>query len=145
MISHRLGTRWPDDREDGWRCVWSAPCTWRRGSQIFWLNLKTKINNLSLIWPRNHWYGLSVIWLQTRFVSDLTSKPLRRFAIDLVSKLLAQFLSVWPQNQWRRFLLVWSQNRWLQVFRFRCQNRHIRFGDLGIKIAITIFWFDPQN
>jgi hypothetical protein len=27
--SHRLGTRWPGDREVGWRHVRSAPCTWR--------------------------------------------------------------------------------------------------------------------
>jgi hypothetical protein len=28
--SHISGTRWPVDREVGWRCVQSAPCTWRR-------------------------------------------------------------------------------------------------------------------
>jgi hypothetical protein len=27
--SHRSGTRWPDDREVGWRRVQSAPCMWR--------------------------------------------------------------------------------------------------------------------
>jgi hypothetical protein len=30
--SHRSGTQWPGDREVGWRCVWSASCTWRRGA-----------------------------------------------------------------------------------------------------------------
>jgi hypothetical protein len=32
-----------------------------------------------------------------------------------------------------------------RVFRFGLQNRQLRFGDLGIKITATIFWFDPQN
>jgi hypothetical protein len=32
--SHRSGTRWPGDREVGWRHVRSAPCTWRRGACV---------------------------------------------------------------------------------------------------------------
>jgi hypothetical protein len=43
--SHRSGTRWPGDREIGWRRVWSAPCTWRRGAQVSWLSLKTKVDS----------------------------------------------------------------------------------------------------
>jgi hypothetical protein len=30
--SHRSGTQWPGDREVGWHCVRSAPCTWRQGA-----------------------------------------------------------------------------------------------------------------
>jgi hypothetical protein len=30
--SHRSGTRWPDDREVGWRRVRSAPSMWRLGA-----------------------------------------------------------------------------------------------------------------
>jgi hypothetical protein len=44
--SYRSGTRWPDDREVGWRRVQSAPCTWRRGARVSWLNLKTKVDGL---------------------------------------------------------------------------------------------------
>jgi hypothetical protein len=40
--SHRSGTRWPGDREVGWRSVRSAQCTWRRGAWVSWLSLKTK-------------------------------------------------------------------------------------------------------
>jgi hypothetical protein len=43
---HRSGTRWPDDREVGSRHVRSAPCTWRRGAQVCWLSLKTKVDSL---------------------------------------------------------------------------------------------------
>jgi hypothetical protein len=63
--SHRSGTRWPGDREVGWRCVWSAPCTWRREARVSWLNLKTKVDGLSMVWPQNHregflWFGLKI-------------------------------------------------------------------------------------
>jgi hypothetical protein len=34
--------------------VRSAPCTWRRGAWIFWLNIKTKVDSLSVVWPQNH-------------------------------------------------------------------------------------------
>jgi hypothetical protein len=44
--SHRSGTRWPGDREVGWRRVQSSPCTGRRGVQISWLSVKTKDDGL---------------------------------------------------------------------------------------------------
>jgi hypothetical protein len=44
--SHRLGTRWPDGREVGWRRVRSAPDTWRLGAWVSWLSLKTKVDDL---------------------------------------------------------------------------------------------------
>jgi hypothetical protein len=44
--SHKLGTRWPGNREVGWRCVWSASCTWRQGARVSWLSLKTKVDGL---------------------------------------------------------------------------------------------------
>jgi hypothetical protein len=33
-------------RAVGWRCVRSAPGTWRLGARISWLSLKTKVNGL---------------------------------------------------------------------------------------------------
>jgi hypothetical protein len=44
--SHMSGTRWPGDREVGWRRVRSAPCTWRRGARVSWLSLKTTVDGL---------------------------------------------------------------------------------------------------
>jgi hypothetical protein len=38
--SHRSGTQWSGDREVGWRCVRSAPCTWRWGA---WVSLSRGI------------------------------------------------------------------------------------------------------
>jgi hypothetical protein len=32
-----------------------------------------------------------------------------------------------------------------QVFRFGPQNRQLRFGDLGLKITVTVSWFETQN
>jgi hypothetical protein len=57
--SHKLGTRWPGDREVGWRRVWFAPCTWRRGACVSWLSIKTNVNGLSVVWPQNQWDGFS--------------------------------------------------------------------------------------
>jgi hypothetical protein len=39
--------------------------------------------------------------------------------------------------------LVEPQNKGRRVSRFGCQNRQLRFGDLGLKITVTIFWFVP--
>jgi hypothetical protein len=44
--SHRSSTRWPSGREVEWRCVRSAPGTWRLGARVFWLSLKTKVDDL---------------------------------------------------------------------------------------------------
>jgi hypothetical protein len=42
--------------------VRSASCTWRRGAQVSWLSLKTKVDGLSVVWPQNHWDGFSSVW-----------------------------------------------------------------------------------
>jgi hypothetical protein len=104
---HMSDTRWLGDREVGWRRVWSALCTWRRGVRVSWLSLKTKVDSLSMVWPQNHWDGFSSVWASKPMVmvcewfglkttqtvfTGLASKPLRRFSL------------VWPENQWRRFL-----------------------------------------
>jgi hypothetical protein len=60
--SHRSGTRWSDDQEVRWHRVRSAPCTWRRGGQVSWLSLKTKVDGLSVVWPQNHWDDFSLVW-----------------------------------------------------------------------------------
>jgi hypothetical protein len=44
--SHRLGTRWPGDRDVRWRRVRFAPYTWRRGARVSWLSFKTKVDDL---------------------------------------------------------------------------------------------------
>jgi hypothetical protein len=44
--SHRIGTRWPGDREVGWHHVQSAPDMWRLGARVSWLSLETKVNGL---------------------------------------------------------------------------------------------------
>jgi hypothetical protein len=62
---HRSGTRWPDDREVGWRRVRFALCTWRRGTRVSWLSLKTKVDGLSVVWPQNHWDGFLQFGLKT--------------------------------------------------------------------------------
>jgi hypothetical protein len=41
--------------------------------------------------------------------------------------------------------LVEPQNQGRRVSQFGHQNRHLWFGDLGIKITVTVSWFGPQN
>jgi hypothetical protein len=36
----------------------------RRGAQVSWFGLKTKVDSLSVVWPQNHWDDLSVVWPQ---------------------------------------------------------------------------------
>jgi hypothetical protein len=101
--SHRSGTPWLGDREVGWCHVLSAPCTWRRGAQVSWLSLKTKVDGLSVVWPQNHWDGFSSVWTSksmatvcewfglktTETVSTgLTSKPAAMVFSSLSSKLV---------------------------------------------------------
>jgi hypothetical protein len=48
--SHRSGTRWPSDREVGWRRVRSAPGTRRLEARVSWLSLKTKVVEGFPVW-----------------------------------------------------------------------------------------------
>jgi hypothetical protein len=64
--SHRSGTRWPGDREVGWRRVRSAPDTWRLEAWVSWLSLKTGSSGL-VIWASKppRWFlglGLKTKW-----------------------------------------------------------------------------------
>jgi hypothetical protein len=48
--SHRSGTRWPGDREVGWRRVRSAPGTWKPEARVSWLRLKIKVVEGFPVW-----------------------------------------------------------------------------------------------
>jgi hypothetical protein len=41
--------------------------------------------------------------------------------------------------------LVEPQNQGRRVSQFGPQNRQVWFGDLGLKITMTVSWFGPQN
>jgi hypothetical protein len=137
--SHRSGTQWLSDREVGWHCERSAPCTWRRGARVSWLSLKTMVDGLSVVWPQNHWNGFSSVWtsklmatiyewlglkttravfpdLASKSVATvlfgLTSKPVVTISRGLALKAAAMVSAVWPQNLLRRFLSVWPQKWW---------------------------------
>jgi hypothetical protein len=66
--SHRLGSWWRDDWEVWWCRVRSTPCTKRCGARVSWLNLKTKVDDLSVLWPQNHWD--SFLWLGLKTDGD---------------------------------------------------------------------------
>jgi hypothetical protein len=64
----------------------------------------------------------------------LASKPAVTIFSSLASKLVA---TVSPG--------LASKPSWWRVFRVGSQNRQLWFVDLGIKITVTVFWFEPQN
>jgi hypothetical protein len=64
---------------------------------------------------------------------SLTSKLVGTVYPGLASKLVVGFL-VEPQNQCGG-----------GFFRFGPQNWKIQFGNLGLKITATVFWFGSQN
>jgi hypothetical protein len=89
----------------------------------FLVDLKTKVNDLSVVWPQNHWDGFLQFSLKTGGdgFCGLASKP-----VATVS-----WLSFKP--------------RWWRFSQFGPQNWRLRFCDLGHKITVTISWFGPQN
>jgi hypothetical protein len=50
-----------------------------------------------------------------------------------------------PQNQGRRLVSGLASKPLGRVSRFGPQNRRLRFGDLGLKITVTVSWFVLQN
>jgi hypothetical protein len=96
--SHRLGTRWPGDRDVRWHRVRSAPWKWRREARVSWLSLKTKVVGLAsksvatdfLVWVsklaapvwwfgRQNHHGDFLVW---------ASKPNRRRFVSCATKLM---------------------------------------------------------
>jgi hypothetical protein len=45
--------------------VRSTPCMRRRGAQVSWLSLKTKVDSLLVFWHQNHWDGFLQFGLKT--------------------------------------------------------------------------------
>jgi hypothetical protein len=87
------------------------------------LSLKTKVNDLLVVWPQNHWDGFF----------DLTSKPVATVFSGLASKLVA---TVSPNL---------ASKPVARVSCFGPQNRQLRFGNLGLKITVMVSWFESQN
>jgi hypothetical protein len=52
---------------------------------------------------------------------------------------------VWPQNHGLRFVSGLASKPLGWVSRFMPQNRLLRFDNLGLKITVTVSWFEPQN
>jgi hypothetical protein len=38
---------------------------WRREAHVSWLSLKSKVDNLSMVWSQNHWDGFLQFGLKT--------------------------------------------------------------------------------
>jgi hypothetical protein len=109
MVKHRSGTRWPDDREVGWCCVRSAPCTKRWGAHISWFSLKTKVDSFfrfDLKTGGCSSYGLTSKPLARVFWFGHQNRQLR-FG-DLAHKITVTVFWFDPQNQVGGGLSVWA-------------------------------------
>jgi hypothetical protein len=53
----------------------------RRGAQVSWLSIKTKVDGLSAVWPKNHWDVFPGLGIKTGSYGLVTwsSKTPRRF------------------------------------------------------------------
>jgi hypothetical protein len=105
---HRSSTRWPSDREVGWHCVRSAPCTWRREARVSWLSLEMKVYDVSglaskplgwfsLVWPQNRQLGFPCSGL----------------------KISSSSLVIWASKSPRRFLGLGLKTKRALVYRLR--------------------------
>jgi hypothetical protein len=133
------------------------------------LSLKTKVDVLSVVWPQNHWDGLSSVWASKSMVTvcewfvlkttrtiftglpskpavsgGLSYKPTATVFSNLASKLVVTVFSSLASK------LVATVSPGLASkpaisFLVEPQNQQLRFGDLGLKITATISWFGPQN
>jgi hypothetical protein len=108
MVKHRSGTRWLDNWEVRWHCMWSAPCIRKWWVWVSWFSLKTKVDGFSqfvlktngysfLVWsskPRSMvwWFGSQnhhdgfLVW---------TSKPSKRRFVSLCFKTNERIKTVW--------------------------------------------------
>jgi hypothetical protein len=50
-----------------------------------------------------------------------------------------------PRNQGQWFVSGLALEPLGRVSHFGPQNRQLRFGDLGLKITMTVSWFGPEN
>jgi hypothetical protein len=133
---HRSGTRWPDDREVGWYYVRSAPCTRRRGVQISWLSLKTKVDSLSVVWSQNHRDGLLRFSIKTGgdgfhwFVFRTSGFGFSRFGLktggggfpDFDLKIGIYGLVIWASKSPWWFLDLCLKIKWMMVCRLRLKT-----------------------
>jgi hypothetical protein len=92
--------------------VRSAPCTWRRGSRVFWLSLKTKVDDLFVVWPQNHWDGFLRFGLKTDGF-EFPSLNLKTGSYALVT---------WASKSLRWFLGLGLKTMWAMVCQLRIKT-----------------------
>jgi hypothetical protein len=92
------------------------------------LSLKTKLDDLLVVWPQNHWDSLSVVWLQNHCDGFL------QFGLKTGCDGFSRFGF---KTCGDGFPGLASKPRVI-VSQFGHQNRQLRFGDLGLKITATV-------
>jgi hypothetical protein len=130
------------------------------------LSLKTKVDDLSVVWSQNHYDGFSLVWVSkpmatvcewfgiktTQIVfaglvskpvvmisGGLTLKPVAMVSSGFDSKPAVMVFSRLTAKLVAMSFLVEHQNQGGgRFFWFGPQNRQLRFGDFGFKITATV-------
>jgi hypothetical protein len=88
------------------------------------------------------WFDLKIT--RTVFIS-LASKPVVMVSGGLASKPAVMVFSGLASKPAATVSAGLTSKPAVTVSRFVSQNRQLRFGDLGLKIIASVFWFGPQN
>jgi hypothetical protein len=134
--SHRSDSRWPNDREVGWRRVWSALCTWRWGERVSWLSLKTKVYDLSVVLSQNHCdsflrFGVKI---GDDGFSSLSSKPVAMVSW-LSLKIGSYDLVIWVSKSPWQLLILGLKPKQASVCRL-CHKIGSRMRRRGTRVEI---------
>jgi hypothetical protein len=106
MVKHRSSTRWPENREVGWRCVWYALCIRSWGAWVSWFSLQTKVDGFFRFCLKTDGYGSCA----------LASNHLLRFP-GLGIKIGSCSLVIWPTKSLWQFLGLCHKTKWAVVCR----------------------------
>jgi hypothetical protein len=135
MVKHRSGTRWLDDREVECHCVWSAPCTRRRGVQISWFCLKTMVDGLFRFSLKIGGFGFYSLCLKTGSYGLViwTSKSPRQF-LGLCLKTKRAIVSQLRHKIDGRIKTSWD-TRWDLAAYFVWKQDGLEFSSLASRLS----------
>jgi hypothetical protein len=150
MIRHKSDTRWSDDQEVGWCCVWSTSHKCDLALKPLWwflgLDLKTRVNNL-MVWPQNHYYCL-MIWASKslRWFPGLCLKTKGRRFIGLCLKTDERIKMVWEHMSTFSGLLHRKASR-ARVSQFCLKIGEVATTDgaRGIIVEVTLKWSERRS
>jgi hypothetical protein len=85
------------------------------------LSLKTKVGDLSVVWPQNHWDGLSMVWTQNHWYgfSQFGLKTGGGGFFGLCLKTNSYGLMIWVSKSHRWLLDLGLKTKQALIYRLR--------------------------